>query len=308
MVGLHASLGDGADGQESVPPRVGGNPVDLPGVQNVIAVSANLYSGGVPEGDEGFASLRRLGIKTVLSVDGARPNVARAKKAGLRYVHLPIGYDGISQEQAYQLARAVRDLPGPIFVHCHHGKHRSPAAAAAIQLCLDKKCTAADAINIMKRAGTDPRYLGLYAAPKELKRPTKEDLDRIEADFPEVRRVPPLAQTMVHIDVHWEHLAAVRTAGWQSPKAHPDLDPPHEALQLLEHYRELARLPETKQRPADFKKWLGEGETAAADLESVLRADTGKKIDATVAEMAYQRARMACVQCHAKYRDVPQTK
>ena len=28
------------------------------------------------------------------------------------------------------LARAARTLPGPIFVHCHHGMHRGPAAAA----------------------------------------------------------------------------------------------------------------------------------------------------------------------------------
>ncbi len=27
-------------------------------------------------------------------------------------------------------AKAVRDLPGKIYIHCHHGKHRSAAAAA----------------------------------------------------------------------------------------------------------------------------------------------------------------------------------
>jgi protein tyrosine/serine phosphatase len=35
----------------------------------------------------------------------------------------------ISQERTKELAKADRELAGPIYLHCHHGKHRSPAAA-----------------------------------------------------------------------------------------------------------------------------------------------------------------------------------
>jgi protein tyrosine phosphatase (PTP) superfamily phosphohydrolase (DUF442 family) len=254
-------------------PRVapGGKPIDLPGLHNVIHVSDALYSGGSPDGDAGFDSLAQLGVKTVISVDGARPDVARAKKAGMRYVHLPIGYDGVSQEQALKLSKAVRDLPRPLYVHCHHGKHRSPGAAAAILMCLDPECTVAQAVDVMKRAGTDPRYAGLYAAPKELKRPTSRELDQLNVDFPETARIPAVAEAMVHIDRRWENLTHIRKAGWRVPEDHPDLDPPHEALQLMEHYREMARLVEVRGRPAEFKRWLVEAEAAARELANALR-------------------------------------
>src|SRR5262249_40037994 len=48
---------------------------DFPGLATVQRVTDRLYSGGVPEGDKGFESLQRLGICTVISVDGARPDV-----------------------------------------------------------------------------------------------------------------------------------------------------------------------------------------------------------------------------------------
>jgi protein tyrosine phosphatase (PTP) superfamily phosphohydrolase (DUF442 family) len=93
-------------------------------------IHPQVISGGLPEGDEAFRALADLGVKTLISVDGARPDVALAKKHGLRYVHLPHGYDGVPEERMQELAKAVRDLPGPIYIHCHHGKHRSPTAAA----------------------------------------------------------------------------------------------------------------------------------------------------------------------------------
>ncbi|HEX5033790.1 MAG TPA: hypothetical protein VFW62_04865, partial [bacterium] len=77
---------------------------------NVVRVHSKVISGGLPEGDAGFKELQDLGVKTVISVDGARPDVDLAKKYGLRYVHLPHGYDGIPQSRLEELAKAVRDL------------------------------------------------------------------------------------------------------------------------------------------------------------------------------------------------------
>ena len=91
---------------------------------NAVQIHQKVISGGQPEGEAGFAELARLGIKTVISVDGARPDVATAQSFGLRYVHLPHGYDGIPSERALELAKAVREFDGPIYIHCHHGKQR----------------------------------------------------------------------------------------------------------------------------------------------------------------------------------------
>jgi hypothetical protein len=275
---------------------------DAPGLHNVLRVTPALYSGSSPEGDAGFQSLRDLSVKTVLSVDGARPDVARARRFGLRYVHLPIGYDGVPEAQGRRLARAVRDLPGPVYLHCHHGRHRGPAAAAVIHRCLDATCTVHAAVEFLRRAGTDPRYLGLYAAPQRFQPLSAAELNAVPADFPEVSPVAALAQLMVTLDEHWEHLKRVRTAGWMVPKEHPDLDPAHEALQLREGYREAGRLPEVGGRPEELRRWMGEAEGAAGDLEQALRQGP----DATAAEAAYQRSAAACGRCHGRYRDVPQ--
>src|SRR6516164_7654896 len=63
----------------AVEPAVGNSaPAEVAGLHNVFRISAGLYSGSVPEGDAGFDSLHRLGIRTVISVDGARPDVDRA--------------------------------------------------------------------------------------------------------------------------------------------------------------------------------------------------------------------------------------
>jgi protein tyrosine phosphatase (PTP) superfamily phosphohydrolase (DUF442 family) len=280
--------------------------IEAPGLHNVYRINDRLLSGSSPEGDEGFHSLQKLGIRTVISVDGATPDVERARKYGLRYVHLPIGYDGVSERQALRLARAVRDLPGRVYIHCHHGQHRGPAAAAVVHLCLDEKCGVETALAEMRRAGTDPRYTGLYAAPRMIHRPTSEELDRVPGDFPETAEVAALAQVMVGVDETWERLKQVRRAGWKTPRDHPDLDPAHEALQLVEHYREAGRLPQVRERSEEFRRWLSEGESGARELESLLRPPDRKPVTEAVAEKAFQGASAACARCHAKYRDIPQ--
>src|SRR5205823_5218238 len=157
-----------------------------------------------PEGAAGFRSLRELGVKTVISVDGMTPEVELARREGLRYVHLPIGYDGVPREQALRIARAVRDLPGPVYLHCHHGKHRGPAAAAAAALCLDGAMTPEQAVAFLRQAGTDPHYAGLYETVESLRRPTADEWERVPAEFPESAKVSALAEFMVAIDQRWD--------------------------------------------------------------------------------------------------------
>ncbi len=277
--------------------------VEAPGLHNVYRLSEKIFSGSSPEGDEGFQSLQKLGVKTVLSVDGARPEVERARKYGLRYVHIPVGYDGVPEAQGLRVAKAVRDLPGPVYVHCHHGKHRGPAAAAVARLCVDEGCGVEAALEGMRRAGTDPRYQGLYDAPRRLRRPTREDLDRVPDDFPEVAEVTALAAVMVSVDERWDHLKLAYAAGWKAPPGHPDIDPAHEALQLTEHYREASRMPAVRERPEEFRRLLKDAEEGAKELEAAVRRREG--VDGAAAEQAFRRSGAACAACHAQFRDVP---
>src|SRR5262245_9667583 len=79
--------------------------LDIRGTENSFRVSPRIYSGGEPRGAEAFAALKKLGVKTVISVDGAAPDVEAARKVGIRYVHLPIGYDGIPREQSVRIIK-----------------------------------------------------------------------------------------------------------------------------------------------------------------------------------------------------------
>ena len=279
--------------------------IEKEGLHNVYQINGNLFSGSSPEGDEGFRSLQELGIQTIISVDGARPDIDRAHQFGLRYVHLPVGYEGISRPQTLRLAKAVRDLPGPVYLHCHHGKHRGPAAAAAIQLCLDESCTVEHVIAVMKQAGTDPHYSGLYAVPRLLIRPTPVELDQVPAEFPEVADVSGLAQLMVEIDARWDQLKKAYDAGWvRDPSDH---DPPHEALMLAEHFREANRRQDVQDRPALFQEMLIKADEAAVALGTTLRlARETESWDRDLADQSFQRIKVSCVNCHEKYRDVSQ--
>ena len=252
-------------------------PRPVAGVHNVRRLTVGVLSGSSPDGADGFASLRRLGVRTVLSVDGATPEVELAARHGLRYVHLPVGYDGVPPAQLARIAKAIRDLPGPIYVHCHHGKHRGPSAATSALVCLGEM-TPDDAVRAMHDAGTDPRYVGLIGLPHTLRPLSAADLDGVPSDFPARAATADLTQVMVRIDATWERL-----------KARPDA---HAALQLQEHYREARRLPEVARRGEAFVAQFAAAEAAAGRLEAS-PADAGLRA----------ASQKLCTQCHAKHRD-----
>jgi len=286
----------------SSPPAPALDPVlvgDRPGLRNVVRLTDTLYSGSSPEGAAGFQSLQDLGVTTVVSVDGAVPDAATAKRFGLRYAHLPVGYDGIPAETAKALARvlAAAEKDGPVYVHCHHGKHRGPAAAVAGLRCLDGRCTAAHAVAVLRMAGTDPKYAGLY---RDVEAMTVDEAAKAGGEFPPAAApVSDLVTAMVSIDDRWETVKLIRAAGWAAPKGRPDLDPAHEVLQLREHCREAARLPAVAARPKAFRGLLAAAEDLAGKLEDDLRGTAG----AVDRESVFRQLGANCAACHRDHRD-----
>ena len=277
---------------------------DLPGVHNLFALGTNVYSGSTPEGEEGFAALQELGVKTIISVDGAKPDVDLAKKHGMRYVHLPHGYDGISTNLQLQLAKAGESLKGPIYVHCHHGKHRGPTAAAVI--CMARENWTSDQADAwLRAAGTSTNYPGLYDAVKTFKKPSAASLQAASCDFPETAKVSGLVEAMVGIDERWENLRAVRAAGYLSPKHHPDIKPANEAVILWEHYREGQRLSDAAGHGANFVARLETAEAEVREAERLLRLyaiDAKPDIRAQL-DKSFDAMGKACASCHKAFRN-----
>ena len=270
-----------------------------PGIHNLFAVAPGVFSGSGPEGAAAFDSLRALGVKTVISVDGARPELELARERGMRYVHIPIGYDGMSAEQEVALAKALRDMPGPVYVHCHHGKHRGPTAAAVGLLGLGR-ISSAEAEAFMHAAGTSESYPGLWACAAEAEVRSEAELDMFAGDLPEVQVVSGLVDTMVAIDKSWERIKLVRAAGWAAPADHPDLSPAAEAGMLADHFRVLAEDPETVAEGSEFAATMRLAADRAAALETSLARPSP---DAAVSERVYLAVASSCTECHKDWRN-----
>ena len=257
----------------------------LPGADapdRLLAVAPGLWSGAEPTGDAHFAALARLGVRTVVSVDGPVPDAAAARRHGLRTVHVPIGYDGVPPGAAATLAAVMERLgptadgagalPGGVFVHCHHGRHRGPAAAAACGLSaglIDRPA----ALALLDAAGTSPRYAGLRESVRTFVPPAPPP----DADLPEA--VPPAGLTAAMGEI------AALLGDMDSRRETTGESVTPAAALLVEALRESARLPE---------------------LADDVRADLRRA--AALAEAAHTpRGREAlvqdCARCHAVHRD-----
>ena len=275
------------------------HPLKAKGIENFYQLSDRVYSGSAPEGDAAFAELKARGIKTIITVDGAKPDVETAARYGLRYVHLPIGYDGVPTNQALRLVKAAETLPGPIYVHCHHGLHRGPSGAAVICMALEG-WTPEQAHAWLTLAGTATNYPGLFRSVELFRPPSAEVLKNVSADFPAKSPVPPLAEVMIEIDGRVDHLKLIQQAGYKTPPSNPDLDPPNEALLLHELFKELLRSPEMEKHGQDFLDKLMQTEEAANSLHLDMLMNP---LDAKRADAVFQRMNEDCAACHKAYRN-----
>ncbi len=266
---------------------------DPPGIHNLLQASPRVYSGSEPHGEEAFASLARLGVRTVVSVDGARPDVEKAREHGLRYVHIPIGYDGVPQKAGESLARLMRESDGPLYIHCHHGQHRGPAAAA-VACIADGSARAEEAHALLDLAGTGKNYPGLWRDVAAYTPPAK---NAALPELSEVAEVESFAAAMAKIDRNFDNLKLCQEADWSVPKDHPDLVPRQEALILKEGLRETLRNL-VADRPAEFQAWLGESAALSEALEDKLR-----RSEHHAATQLLQGLEQSCKQCHSKYRN-----
>lgn len=267
----------------------------LPGVDNVLTVTPHVVSGSQPHGEEGFKTLRELGIDVIVSVDGATPDVDNARKYGMRYVHVPIGYDGISDEAQASLKRVMKDFQqDKIFFHCHHGKHRGPAAAAVA--CYESgDLSQNQALDFMRSAGTSSDYAGLWKEITEFRPiPITTDLPMLV----EVAQVESVAAAMAKIDRIYDQLVLCEKAEWKAPPEHADLDPAQQALLMQEGLHETGRLLKESQYDAKFRQMLVETEVLSKKLKQQIEA--GHTLEAS---KTLKAVKASCSACHSDYRN-----
>jgi protein tyrosine phosphatase (PTP) superfamily phosphohydrolase (DUF442 family) len=276
-------------------------PRDYPGIHNAVAFHDGFVSGSAPEGEEGFETLASMGVRTIISVDGAEPEVERADAHGMRYIHLPIGYNGFDEQRKLQLVRATRDAMknGPVYIHCHHGKHRSAGAAAAIAASLGW-LSPEDGVARMHVSGTSANYSGLYACAGRATKLASSTVDEVPSDFPSVWKPSNFVKGMVEVDEVFERLKAVEKAGWTTPADHPDLVPAGEAGRLADLFRMLNETDYVGRKPSEFATMMHEADATAQALEDLL---AGQGPDHARLGAQLKLVTASCKSCHTKFRD-----
>lgn len=260
------------------------------GLHNLIKVSERIYSGSEPANDAAFAGLVEMGIATVVSVDGARPDVDAAKAHGLQYVHIPIGYDSVNIEAQAAMAMVLDSRDGPIYIHCHHGKHRGPAMAAIAWL-VDQGIDQTAAIGLLERAETSPDYVGLYESVRSFD-PAAVDVNGVVLH--ETAPVATLAAEMAEISRIVERLQLCKRNDWQTPSGHDDISPQHEATMLAERLRELIRTGDHQEMDPEMRQ----SERLAWDFRDALRSRVHGSRDE-----AFRALRRSCRDCHKTFRN-----
>jgi tyrosine-protein phosphatase SIW14 len=148
----------------------------ISGVPNFHQVNERIFRGGQPT-DEGWESLRELGVKVVISLrrghkEGEYSADAEAKAvraAGMHFVNVPM--KGIVAPADSDIAAVMAILNGaePVFVHCKKGKDRTGAVIACYRISHDhwtnaKAMEEAVALGLHRREVGMKRYISQFNA------------------------------------------------------------------------------------------------------------------------------------------------
>ncbi len=111
--------------------------LERPGLTNLHRVSPVLYRGAQPT-REGLDELRRLGVKTVVSLRAFHGEREAVAAAGLGYERISFKVWHPEDEDLRRfLAIATDPSRQPVFVHCLRGADRTGTAVAAYRICVE---------------------------------------------------------------------------------------------------------------------------------------------------------------------------
>lgn len=279
-------------------------PLEETGLHNVFVLSDKIISGSEPHGEDAFAALREKGVKTILSVDGKAPDAELAKQYGMRYVHVPIEYSGLTDAEIRKIAKTFHELEGPFYVHCFHGKHRGPAAAAIGRIAVDGVGREQALAEMRQWCGTSKKYQGLYGDVAEKHVPTASESAEFDFDFPSQRILKGFRAVMIELPRANDNLLALAKRGWERDPEHPDIDLHNESVRLLRLFESEAVADELETEPEDFRKWIEDSIAASRVLErATARLKKGDASAKAEADAALDRIQVSCNACHKAYRD-----
>ncbi|HUB34921.1 MAG TPA: tyrosine-protein phosphatase [Bryobacteraceae bacterium] len=109
------------------------------GVPNFHVVNDHVYRGAQPSA-EGFQSLAKLGVKTVIDLradETALAEKAQVEGAGMHFINIPMHGMQAPSDTAIKQALALFESSGPVFVHCKRGADRTGTVVACYRITHD---------------------------------------------------------------------------------------------------------------------------------------------------------------------------
>src|SRR6185369_14790619 len=108
---------------------------NLPGLSNVGRVAPGVLRGAQP-GKEGYATLKRLGVKTVIDMRTTATEKAAVEAAGMKAIAIPIEMTrkGLKEKVDRVVALMADPANQPVYVHCRHGQDRTGIIVAAYRM------------------------------------------------------------------------------------------------------------------------------------------------------------------------------
>lgn len=139
-------------------------------IERFAQVSPGIYRGGIPESEADYVELKKLGVKTVLSLESTSMNIdwdrGNARKQGMRFINAPMTPMFLQpEERSVDLALKALADPSlrPIFIHCYQGKDRT-GMAVALWRVFAEKWSPARAYKEWEDFGYDPDiFVGPFA-------------------------------------------------------------------------------------------------------------------------------------------------
>jgi protein tyrosine/serine phosphatase len=108
---------------------------NLHGLSNVGRVAPGVLRGAQP-GREGYATLKAMGIKTVIDMRTTESEQKQVEAAGMRAIAVPIemSREGLKEKVERMVALMADPANQPVYIHCRHGQDRTGIVVAAYRM------------------------------------------------------------------------------------------------------------------------------------------------------------------------------
>jgi len=110
----------------------------LKGLSNAGRVSPNIYRGSQPL-PEGYSTLKRMGIKTVINLRSRHSEKKAVEAEGMRSIEIPLSvFDDVGVKTVNRIIEIMADPDNqPVYVHCKLGQDRTGVVIAAYRMKVD---------------------------------------------------------------------------------------------------------------------------------------------------------------------------